>query len=175
MNSEHKIVSIPVGQLCQAFDPMIILPEKTINICEPMKANTSCICQAYVYAEGIHGNRFLCDYHYYYEYNINEMRTPHLLPQIFEYIVDEREKVKETFPLGTETVKELGPCWCGADSYVEVNSSGEIQYFCNFHFRKLYYRYLLHGQDLYDNRQIHDQRFLIKHTIEEDSRRVKTV
>jgi len=173
--SEEQMTTIPKGQLCQAFDPMLILPEKTINICDPMHANTSCICQAYVYVEGIHGKRFLCDYHYYYEYNINEMRTPHLLPQIFEYIIDEREKVKETFPLETETVKELGACWCGADSYVEVNSSGEIQYFCNFHFRKLYYRYLLHGQNLYDNRQIHDQRFLIKHTIEEDSRRVKTV
>lgn len=174
-NMEQKISTIPKGQLCQAFDPILILPEKTVNICDPMHANTSCICQAYVYVEGIHGKRFLCDYHYYYEYNINEMRTPQLLPQIFEYVVDEREKVKETFSKESVEVKELGPCWCGAEAYVEIESSEEIQYFCNFHFRKLYYRYLLHGQIIYDGRKVHDQRFLIKHSIEEDSRRVKTV
>ena len=174
---------IPKDQLCQAFDPMLILKEKTIGLCEILddgtaKSNTSCITPAYVYMEGSHGKRFLCDYHYYYEYNINKMRTPELWTQICQVLIDEREYVKETFAKPNGTIKDLGPCWCEGESYVELqNSETDFQYFCNFHFRKLYYRYLLHGKDLFldESKKIHDQRHLITKSIDEDTRSVRAV
>lgn len=47
------IDTIPDGQVCQAFDPMMILPEKTNYIIDnPMKANTSCVAPASVYLDG---------------------------------------------------------------------------------------------------------------------------
>ena len=77
------MISIPQGQLCQAFDPMMYLPEKTLHIIDdPSKANTSCVAPAFVYLEGSRGKRFLCDYHYFYEKNMTESSTPNLWKDI---------------------------------------------------------------------------------------------
>lgn len=183
------ITSIPEGQLCEAFDSMLIFKEKTEGLTETLedgsaKASTSCICPAYVYLEGIHGKRFLCDFHYFFEYNITIHRTPELWPNISKVFIDEREKIKETFPESNGTIKDLGPCWCGGKSYVEIvnfnyedgKKERHIQYFCNFHWRKLYWRYLNHGVDLYTNGgTIHDQRFLMTESIDNESMSLRAV
>lgn len=179
---------IPEGQLCQAFDSMLIFKEK-IEIVELLpdgsaKGNTSCICPAYVYLEGSRGKRFLCDFHYYFEQNITLSRTPELWPDIEKIFIDNREEIKKTFPKADVEVKKLGPCWCGSKSYVEVLNIDDtdgvtkrhIQYFCNFHWRKLYWRMLNHGLDLYNSgAEIHDQRFLMTESIEEESRNLRLV
>jgi len=179
---EKTVTSIPDGQLCQAFDSMLIFKEK-IEMAEVLedgtaKGNTSCICPAYVYLEGSRGKRFLCDFHYYFEYNITISRTPELWPEIEKVFIDNREKIKETFPEPHGNIKELGKCWCNGKSYVEVVNIEDtreitkrhIQYFCNFHWRKLYWRMLNHGLDLYNSgAEIHDQRFLMKESISEES------
>ena len=76
---EVLVDKIPEGQLCQAYDPIMINPEKTVNIIEdPMTANTSCVAPAHIYMEGSRGKRFLCDYHYASEAILTQQRTPHL-------------------------------------------------------------------------------------------------
>lgn len=188
------ITKIPEGQVCQAFDPMMFLPEKTIHIIEgDRNANTSCVAPAYVYIEGTHGKKFLCDFHYYYE--VNMTRDSGYVPRreswqdIQEYIVDEREKVKETFAKDVATNKTLGRLChvgagtslpCNAEAFLFVrkkeqrfNNSGA--FYCNYHFRKNYYRFYSNGVVYEDIYEVVDERYRMTVSIAEESVNIKAV
>lgn len=189
------ITKIPEGQICQAFDPMMFLPEKTLHIIDVTKnANTSCVAPAFVYIEGSHGKKFLCDFHYYYE--VNMTRDSSYKPRgeswedIQEYIIDERERIKETFAKDVTTKITLGKkCHigkgssleCVAEALVAVSSKQQNiknfwgAFYCNYHFRKNYYRFYSNGviyEDIYD---ILDERYRMTMTIAEESLNVKAV
>lgn len=173
-NGEEMLIDkIPQGQLCQVFDPIMINPDKLVNILDdPMKANTSCFAPAYIYMEGGRGKRFLCDYHYALEKSITCQRTPHLWNDIAKYVVDEREKIKETFAeLDEEIVLIEKICWCGAESLVKItNKESNISiYFCNFHYRKTYFRYFSNNRIVEDIFYIIDERKRMTKTIKEES------
>lgn len=167
------ILSIPDGQLCEAFDPMMILPEKTNYIInDPLKASTSCVAPAFVYLEGSRGKRFLCDYHYHYEKDITLARTPKLWEGVCQKIIDNRNLISNTFPTnyidGIENI--MKKCWCGTDSFVMAtrHDNGDSTFFCNFHYRKLFYRYLSNGRQITDDYDILDGRINMKISVVEE-------
>lgn len=185
------ITNIPKDQRCQAFDPMMFLPEKTSNIIDdPRLANTSCFAPAYVYMEGDHGKRFLCDYHYYYEKNMTMGSKPLLWPNIAKILVDEREKIKETFMKNVKSTETINAkCSiisthnpeekCTADAFIKVkiksNSHDSGVFYCNFHFRKNYYRYYSNDviyENIYD---IVDERYRMTDSISEESEKLTLV
>lgn len=173
------IDKIPEGQLCQAFDPVMILPEKTINIIDdPMQANTSCVAPAHIYMEGSRGKRFLCDYHYAYEAIMTQQRTPHLWKDIEQYLVDERDEIVKTFDFNNNTKVAIGNlCWCGAVAFVLlINKELDNRlYYCNFHYRKTYYRYLSNGRKVEDIFFIYDERNKMKFSIKEEVENIKNL
>jgi hypothetical protein len=174
------INTIPDRQMCQSFDPMMILPEKTNYIInDPMKANTSCVAPASVYLEGIHGKRFLCDYHYHYEKDITMVRTPELWDSIASFVIDERESIRNTFPQieGNGISDTFGKCWCGYDSLVKAtrHDDGSVTYFCNFHYRKLFFRYLSNGRQMVDDYSIIDERIKLKLSIAEEAEQLTLI
>ena len=199
---------IPDGQICQAFDPMMFLPEKTLNIIGVnQNANSSCVAPAFVYIEGTHGKKFLCDYHYYYEMNMTRTRgNPNVgspWESIQEYIVDERERVKDTFAKNVTTTETIGhkcsifsthkpSLVCTAEAFVKVTPTkyleGKINftktnnfnsntgiYYCSFHFRKNYYRYYSNGVRYEDVHEILDERSRMSITIAQESLNLECV
>lgn len=191
------IIEIPEGQICQAFDPMMFLPEKTLNIIGvTQNANPSCVAPAFVYLEGTHGKKFLCDYHYYYEMNMTRTRgNPDIgspWESIQEYIIDDREKVKETFLKNVTTEHTFGnkcsifsthkkDLVCTADATVKVTpknkdfGANSYIFYCNFHFRKNYYRYYSNGVRYEDIYEIVDERYRMKQSIAEESLSLRCV
>ena len=196
------ITTIPKGQICQAFDPMMFLPEKTLSIIGiNQNANPSCVAPAFVYIEGTHGKKFLCDFHYYYEVNMTRDSgykvSADSWKDIQKYIIDEREKIKETFAKDVGTTATLGQkcslfnaenpsISCNAEATVHSTTKESLQYikdfnsieefaknygffFCNFHFRKNYYRYYSNGVKYEDVYSILDERFRMKETIAQES------
>jgi hypothetical protein len=187
------IKKIPENQTCQAFDPMMIMPEKTAHITKFLKKpSTSCIAPAYVYIEGTHGNKFLCDYHYHYEkFNGNylDYNENGLIDKRETFIIDERERVKETFAKNVTSTQTLGKtCFvrsnngrttntsncCIAEALVKVtDKNGNSDFYCNFHFRKTYYRYSSNGSNYEDFYDILDERYRMATTIIEESLNLK--
>jgi hypothetical protein len=168
------------GQVCQAFDPMMILPEKTNYIIEdPMKANTSCVAPASVYLEGSRGKRFLCDYHYHYEKDMTLIRTPELWGEIAKIVIDDRELIRNTFPQisGDEMSDTFGKCWCGYSSLVKAtrHDNGHSSFFCNFHYRKLFFRYLSNGRQMEDDYSIIDERIKLKISVAEEAEQLTLI
>jgi hypothetical protein len=182
------MMHIPNDQLCQAFDPILTMPEKIKNL--PAQSqnnpNTSCIAPAFVYMEGSHGKRFLCDYHYALEKVVNKAFTPHLWETICSVLINNLEKVKETFnkDANNTSVLQNKKCWCTKEAFIsiehkvlneaEIPPYGEvvdgkvIQYYCNFHFRKSYYRILNHGVDILLGGKFTDERWRMTQTINEE-------
>lgn len=165
---------IPEGQLCQAFDPMMILPEKTADIIDdPMKASTSCVAPAYTYLEGSRGKRFLCDFHYEYERSITSDRTPELWPAVAQIFIDNREDIQNTFSKHKNPRSVFGKCWCDLEAFVKLIPHDEYQgpsLFCNFHFRKFYYRHLSNRSMIVDKHfDIIDDRQFMNMTIKEEA------
>ena len=164
---------ISKNQKCQAFDPIMIFPEKTENIVDHRKANTSCVAPAYVFLEGSRGSRYLCDYHYYNEKSITIQRTPELWENIEKVFIDEREEIKKTFSKNTSTsITENYKCWCKGQSYIKISTKDKIPhdlYLCNFHFRKTYFRYYSNSVVFEDIFNIVDERYLMKMSIAEES------
>lgn len=159
-----QIDSIPPEQLCEAFDPMMILPEKmqTIDQSKIGKENLGCLAPANVYMSGIRGKRFLCDFHYYSEYFATMCRTPEQWPEIAKEYVDNLEQIKDTFlDLPYQNISDA--CWCGKEGSVITADKRDVNatsVFCGFHFRKFYYRHISNGLDfdskfdiLVDNRK----------------------
>jgi hypothetical protein len=188
------ITSIPRGQICQAFDPMMFLPEKTLNIIGiGQNANPSCVAPAFVYIDGAHGKKFLCDFHYYYEVNMTRDSSYKTRADAWEdiqqYKIDEREKIKETFAKNVTTSLTLGKkcslgagtsCECDAEALVRISKKGSDpnihgSFYCNFHFRKNYYRVYSNGlvyENIYD---ILDERYRMTFTINEESLNLKAI
>lgn len=174
------INAIPDGQVCQAFDPMMILPEKTNYIIDnPMKANTSCVAPASVYLEGSRGKRFLCDYHYHYEKDMTTVRTPELWSTIAEIVIDDRESIRNTFPeiLGESVSDSFGNCWCGYSSLVKAtrHDDSSSTFFCNFHYRKLFFRYLSNGRQMGEDYSIIDERIKLNISIAEEAEQLTLI
>jgi hypothetical protein len=189
------ITIIPKNQKCQAFDPMMIMPEKTAHITRFLKKpSTSCVAPAYVYIEGTHGNKFLCDYHYHYEkFNGNYLDYDNngLIDKREIVLIDEREKVKETFAKNVTTTETLGQyCFggsrkgrttntgneCVAEAFVKAtDKNGNSVFFCNFHFRKIYYRYYSNGSNYEDFYDILDERYRMTDTIIEESLNIECI
>lgn len=170
---------IPSKQKCQAFDPIMIIPEKTKGIISnPMKASTSCVAPACVLLEGARGRRYLCDYHYQYEKDMTMARTPELWIDIEKNIVDEREEIKKTFAKNIKTTETLNEvCWCKKQAYVKITHkiNKESFLFCNFHFRKFYYRNFSNNVIFEDWWNIVDERSRMKCSIIEEANLVNPV
>jgi hypothetical protein len=167
---------IPQGQLCQAFDPMMIFPEKTDGIIKEGAPNTSCFAPASVYLEGTRGKRFICDFHYEYERSITVDRTPELWQEISKIFIDEREKIRETFALPKNSTRTVfGTCWCGQEGFVRLDGSKnneDTKEFCNFHYRKLLYRHLSNGSILEDIYTIIDDRYFMTDSVIEETNKL---
>jgi len=168
------MIKIAKDQKCQAFDPMLIFPEKTYGIIKnPLKANTSCFAPASVFMEGMRGTRYLCDYHYQFEKNITIHRTPELWPLIANNVIDERNQIKETFSKNTRTNETSNNyCWCKKQAFVKLISKeklGGVSFFCNFHFRKFYYRSYSNNVIIEDIYQIIDERYKMTMSIIEEA------
>jgi len=189
------ITKIPENQICQAFDAMMIMPEKTSHITLSLKKpSTSCVAPAYVYIEGTHGNKFLCDYHYHYEkFNGNylDYDDSGLVDKRENVLIDERERVKETFAKNVTTTETLGKtCFagsnkgrttstannCDAEALVKAtDKNGNSMFFCNFHYRKIYYRYSSNGSNYEDFYDILDERYRMTKTMIEESLSIKCI
>jgi hypothetical protein len=181
------ITSIPDGQICQAFDAkMIFSTSKLKEYNTKYNGNVSCFAPAFVYIEGSHGKKFLCDYHYYYEAYMT--KSGYNYPgnsweDIQEFIIDERERVKDTFAKNVTTTETLGhkcslinsydtTTGCTGDAFVKVkpikivpnrinftvidnlNDISKDIFYCNFHFRRTYYRFINNGIVYEDFHQI---------------------
>ena len=200
------IRTIPENQICQAFDPRMIMPNKVLrNHGTNEQPNTSCLAPAYVYVEGKHGKRFLCDIHYYYELYMNRQSysaPDHSWKEIGRFVIDETERVKETFAKNITTTQTLGhKCCltnyfnkggsgCTADSFVKINvmeiplnkinfisnlDPNDISknlFYCNFHFRKTYYRYFNNGIVFEDYFKVLDERYRMTITLAEEASRL---
>jgi hypothetical protein len=166
-------------QKCQAFDPIMILPEKTKGIIDNhMEANTSCVAPAFIFLEGSRGKRYLCDYHYQYEKDMTVCRTPNLWPEIEKFIIDEREEIKKTFAkdiTSIETVNKI--CECGKQAYIKLinKESGLPVFFCNFHFRKIYYRNYSNNIIFENFWNIIDERYKMTQSIVEEANNINQV
>lgn len=196
------IKSIPEGQTCQSFDPMMVLPEKTLNIISVDKIpNTSCVAPAFVYIEGSHGKKFLCDYHYIYERNMTKSSNPETWKQMENFIIDERYKIVNTFEkniLGIETFGLMCSITsthdpskaCTAKAFVKVfkkkahddstnltnlNQMGDFFVYCNFHFRKNYYRYYSNNVVYEDLHEVIDERSRMRMSIAEEAENLSLV
>jgi hypothetical protein len=172
------IAEIPEGQVCQAFDPMMILPEKTFDLALKKPPNTSCVAPAYVYIEGTRGKKFLCDYHYFYEKSMTSVRDQESWSKIEEVFIDEREKVKETFAKVGHTERTFSAkCWCENEAFVKVTLRDGFHtgYLCNFHFRKKLYREMSNDIDTYKESMVFDERSFMKTTIAEEAEKAKWV
>jgi len=202
------ITSIPEGQICQSFDPKLILHPSVLKEQNANEnASVSCVAPAYVYIEGTHGKKFLCDYHYHYE--IYMTKQGHSEPNnswenVQKFIIDEREKVKETFAKNVTTTETLGhkcslinsynpSTGCTADALVKViptkiifgkinwteikdrNNISEGIFYCNFHFRRTYYRCLSNGTVYEDFHQVIDERSRMNFTLAEEGSNLKYV
>ena len=203
------ITKIPEGQICQAFDPRMIVTDIVLaGHRAKTQPNTSCLAPAYVYVEGKHGKRFLCDTHYYYELYMNGQcyaAPNHSVKEISQYIVDETERVKDTFAknvTSTETLGQIcsldnyynkGGKGCTADALLKINvmerPPGIVNFistldpndlskdifYCNFHFRRTYYRYINNGIVFEDYVKILDERYRMTMTLAEEASRLTYV
>lgn len=168
------ISEIPTGQICQVFDPVMYLPEKTNGIIsDHMKANTSCVAPASVYLEGSRGKRFLCDYHYHYEKDMTTVRTPEQWSSIESFIIDNRESLKDLFPEpDSNLISDFGSCWCGnKETYVMLVSKNNAHktFFCTFHYHKILYRYMSNGVDIQRDYDVFDERKRMTITLKEEA------
>jgi len=200
------ITKIPEGQICQAFDPRMIMTNELLKSHRAEEQpNTSCVVPAYVYIEGKHGKKFLCDTHYYYEIYMNKQcysAPNHSFLEIAQYLINETERVKETFAkniTSTETLGHLccltnyynkGGKDCSADALVKLNVMtrpvGKVNFistldpdniskdlfYCNFHFRRTYARYINNGVVFEDYFKVLDERYRMTMTIDEEAKRL---
>jgi len=200
------ITKIPENQICQSFDARMIQTQETLQRHNAKEQpNSSCVAPAYVYVEGKHGKKFLCDTHYYYEIYMN--RITYAAPngswkEIQQHMVDERERVKETFAKNVTTTETLGhKCslinlynpggiGCTADALVKVNPTAKVIgkvnfnprvstdnpeadiFYCNFHYRRIYYRFLSNGLVYEDFHKVVDERYRMTMTIAEEADRL---
>lgn len=164
------ITEIPDEQTCQAFDPMVSLSYKAIREDLVNLMSTSCVAPAFVYLEGSRGKRFLCDFHYVYERNMTNDSTPNLWPEVAKSMIEKLETIKDTFDKKATVRTFSEPCWCKEEAFVKIINEfeGEDKFFCNFHWRKTYYRSLSNSFTYSKSQHIIDERILSKQTIKEE-------
>ena len=200
------ITSIPEGQICQAFDPRMIMTNDVLRSHSAKEQpNTSCLVSAYVYVEGKHGKRFLCDTHYYYELFMNKQSysaPDHSVEEIDQFLIDETERVKETFAKNVTSTETLGHICsltnyfnkggpgCTGEALVKLNvmslPAGKVNFistldpdniskdifYCNFHFRRTYARYINNGVVFEDYFKVLDERYRMTMTLAEEAARL---
>lgn len=99
-------------QQCQAFDPMMLLESKAQQLSSELKRlSTSCVAPAYVYVEGSHGKKYLCDFHYIYEKST--LSEPEI-KEVFALEIENFQLITETFPDKLPDV-ELGIGYVGVN------------------------------------------------------------
>jgi hypothetical protein len=161
-------------QICQAFDPMMILPEKNLKKTEyGFVMSTSCIAPAYVFLDGIHGKKFLCDFHYFYEQDIVSRKSKKEWSLVAKTCIENLDSIKDTFNKNIEERIITEKCWCEKDAFVELDPNSKFingkTFFCNFHFRKYYYRCLTNKIPLTEEIILRDERIFMKETIKEEA------
>ena len=171
---KNNMILSPFKETCQAFDPMMILESKTSGIItNPGLANTSCKAPAYIYLEGARGKRFLCDFHFFYEKDITLSRTNKQWQDIEKIFIDKLEEIKTTFPESTgASIENFEGCWCKSkQSYVKLiyKKNKSVSFLCNFHYRKLFYRYLSNDRFVEEDYDIIDERSQMKISIREEA------
>jgi hypothetical protein len=154
---------------------MMLIPEKTVGITKDGYINFSCKAPAFVYLEGSRGKRFLCDFHFHYEKTMTEQQNREIWEKVCEVLIDEREKIKESFPVVDGGRQIFATCWCNEDAFVRLDNDVESLYFCNFHYRKLYYRHMSHDADLLEHYTILDERYFMTKTIEEEAEKLTAI
>lgn len=150
---------------CQAFDPLMLIKEKAQDLHADLeRLNTSCFAPAYVYVEGSHGSRYLCDFHFAVEHSAEYGYNGLEGLDVFSKTIIGLEKIKDTFG-SIDLLPSPKPsinCWCGDEAYVFMQNNEKIlSGSCNFHFRKTYYRNLSNGIDLFEIYTILDYRKLM--------------
>ena len=111
-------------------------------------------------------------------------------PNIAKIVIDERERIKETFMKNVTTTETINAkCSivsthnleekCAADAFVKVkmknSNENNFIFYCNFHFRKNYYRYYSNNvvyENIYD---IVDERYRMIDSIVEESEKINLV
>ena len=206
IGESKMITKIPEGQICQTFDPRMLQSNEALRIHNiSQQPNLSCSAPAYVYIDGSHGKKFLCDIHYAYEIRLTKESYPQSTTsceEVQKFIIDEREKVKETFAKNITTTETLGhKCClinyfnvgnkgCEADALVKLNvieiptgtlnwistydrnNPNKDYFYCNFHFRRTYIRYINNGILFEDYFKIVDERYRMTMTIAEEAERL---
>lgn len=153
---------IPQGQICQAFDPVMLLPSKRVMEVDPQQnMSTSCKELAYFYVFGSRGEHFYCDYHFGLEYRSTDGQQK---DSVFEYVFDNSAEILKTFgfPPLEDYIPEGATCWCGKKGEVMAKSrkEGTFSIKCNFHYRKMLNRGLSNGVDIRESHDIFDYRSL---------------
>jgi hypothetical protein len=106
----------------------------------------------------------------------------HLVEQ---YLIEKLEDVKNTFgePEGV-TQEDLDAlannlCWCGGKPHMiatNIKSPEIVVYFCNFHFRKTFFRYHSHNKNYLDVVSIKDARKILHNqSIKEEAEKLLTI
>lgn len=135
---------IPSGQVCQAFDSMMTLDFKSRDA-GVSHANPYCVAPAYYYVFGINGERFLCDFHFHLEQRGPlGSTTHHKRSEYISYVYSNAESILETFGEPPADPKPDVDCYCGKEALVFFGAKS----YCNFHFRKHYYRMEANGHDI---------------------------
>lgn len=156
---------------CQAFDSLMLCEKKSRELFleDGHVLSTSCSAPAYSYISGSHGSKFLCDFHYAFEAMGNVLATKDT--NLFDF-----ELIKNTFgQLPDKEMPQGIACWCGADAYLFYynQKTGELmQGACNFHYRKMLYRFLENGIDFLNTYDILDYRKLMTTSILEEMKKL---
>jgi hypothetical protein len=107
------------------------------------------------------------------------IRTPELWGEIAKIVIDDRELIRNTFPQisGDEMSDTFGKCWCGYSSLVKAtrHDNGHSSFFCNFHYRKLFFRYLSNGRQMEDDYSIIDERIKLKISVAEEAEQLTLI
>ncbi len=107
------------------------------------------------------------------------VRTPELWDKIATILIDERELIRNTFPkiIGAGSSDTFGKCWCGYRSLVKIvrHDDKSSTFFCNFHYRKLFFRYLSNGRHLEEDYSIIDEREKLEMSVSEEAEQLTLI
>jgi hypothetical protein len=165
---------IPKGQLCQEFDAILSSEHYKADLKnflpQGVHPSVHCLAPAYYYVFGINGEKFLCDFHYHLEFK--SMMGTISWPRINEYfahVYSNAEAILDTFLDPPDSPKPTANCWCGKMALVFVEDPN-IAGLCNFHYRKMFYRWLNNDMLLHPKgrKSVNDYRKLFISSIEED-------
>lgn len=135
---------IPSGQVCQGFDSVMTLESKSTEL-NLRHANPYCVAPAYYYIFGKNGEKFLCDFHFHLEYRSSLGSPAHeFRSEYISYVFSNAEAILDTFGDPPTTPRPDVNCYCGKQAMVFFGAKS----YCNFHFRKHYYRMMSNNFDI---------------------------